>query len=167
MSQGGSRLYVADGGSDEVTVIQLAENDARKDESEGGAKVLGRIPTAWYPTSVTVSRDGSQLYVTNAKGNGAGPNDGLLAPNPTRTSVPFQDGVGGYADHYCNGSFDQFTASMIVGTLSTISVPSTQRLEISIPTRSLATITTATSPFCGAHQAARSRVRAARPQSST
>ena len=56
--------------------------------------------------------------------------DGLFAPDPTRTSVPFQDGVGGYADHYCNGSFDQFTASMIVGTLSTISVPSRQRLEI-------------------------------------
>jgi phospholipase C len=79
---------------------------------------------------VTTSKDGSQLYITNAKGNGAGPNDSGFYPNPTRSGVPFQDGVGGYADGYCSCTFDKYTGSMIVGTLSTVQVPSQRRLEI-------------------------------------
>jgi hypothetical protein len=92
--------------------------------------VLGRIPTAWYPTSVTSSKDGSQLFVTNAKGNGAGPNDHGFFPNPTRTGVPFQNGVAGYADGYCSCTFDNYTGSMMAGTLSTVEVPGQQRLEL-------------------------------------
>ena len=44
--------------------------------AEGGAVntnpmqpvVLGCIPTAWYPSAVAVSPDGSALYVASAKG---------------------------------------------------------------------------------------------------
>jgi YVTN family beta-propeller protein len=123
VSPDGDRLYVADSGADEVTVVDL--------EARGhGPDVLGRIPTAWYPTSVTTSKDGSELFVTNAKGNGAGPNARGFVPNPTTTSVPFQDGVGGYADGYCNCTFDNYTGSMMVGTLSSVPVPSPQRLAL-------------------------------------
>ncbi len=124
-----SRLYVADAGADEVTMIQLSGGGGEEDGG-GAPAVLGRIPTAWYPTSVTLSADGSRLFVTNAKGTGAGPNDTGFVPNPTVTSVPFPDGVGGYADGYCNCTFANYTGSMIVGTLSSIEVPSRRRLEI-------------------------------------
>ncbi|MBJ7599256.1 bifunctional YncE family protein/alkaline phosphatase family protein [Candidatus Nephthysia bennettiae] len=122
-SADGTRLYVADAGSDEISVVQLPAA-----ASDTGARVLGRIPTAWYPTSVTLSKDGSRLYVTNAKGNGAGPNDSGFYPDPTRRGVPAQR--SGYADRYCGCTLDRFAGSMIVGTLSTIDVPRPERLAI-------------------------------------
>ncbi len=72
-----SRLYVACSGVNAVAVL-----DARK------AKVLGYIPTAWFPSRVAVSGDGQTLYVANAKGFGAGPNGGPnFHPGPEGTYV--------------------------------------------------------------------------------
>jgi len=110
-------LYVADAGADEVAVIGL--DDAG--EPTGG--VRGRIPTAWYPTTVLARAEGRGIFVTNAKGLGAGPNNGPLNPNPTRVNPPIIDGVTGYNDKYCNCTFDNYSGSMIVGTLSTVEVP--------------------------------------------
>ncbi|VAX12046.1 hypothetical protein MNBD_GAMMA24-269 [hydrothermal vent metagenome] len=59
-------LYVTNGGSNSVAVIQL-------DDKDGPAGVRGLIPTGWYPNSVSVSRDGKTLYVVNGKSM-AGPN---------------------------------------------------------------------------------------------
>ncbi len=59
-------LYVTNGGTNSVAVIAL---DKDLDDSH----VAGLIPTGWYPTSVSASRDGSSLYVVNGKSN-AGPN---------------------------------------------------------------------------------------------
>ena len=60
-----TRLYVACAGINAVAVL---------DASQG--KVLGYIPTGWFPARVRVSPDGKTLYVANAKGFGAGPNGG-------------------------------------------------------------------------------------------
>lgn len=59
------RLYVACAGINAVGVL-----DARR------GKVLGYIPTAWFPARVAVARDDKTLYVASAKGLGAGPNGG-------------------------------------------------------------------------------------------
>ncbi|HEY6252454.1 MAG TPA: bifunctional YncE family protein/alkaline phosphatase family protein, partial [Candidatus Angelobacter sp.] len=59
-------LYVTNGGTNSVAVINLARD---LDDSS----VAGLIPTGWYPNSISLSRDGSMLYVVNGKGN-AGPN---------------------------------------------------------------------------------------------
>jgi DNA-binding beta-propeller fold protein YncE len=56
-------LYVAEAGLNSVAVY-----DVRHPASP---RFRGRIPTGWYPTGVTVSPDGSALYVTNAKGAGS------------------------------------------------------------------------------------------------
>src|SRR6185437_2265133 len=61
-------LYVTNGGTNSVAVIQL---DRELDEG----RVIGLIPTAWYPNAVSVSRDGKFLYVVNAK-SVPGPNPG-------------------------------------------------------------------------------------------
>lgn len=44
------------------------------------SQVVGLIPTAWYPHSVSLSVDGSHLYVVNGKGI-AGPNPGACRNN--------------------------------------------------------------------------------------
>ncbi len=70
LSRDERRLYVAEAGVNAVAVI-----DAEK------MKVLGHLPTAWFPAQLAVSNDGKNLYVVNAKGFGSGPNGG---PNFTR-----------------------------------------------------------------------------------
>ena len=59
------RLYVAEAGINAVGVIAVKEG-----------RVLGHIPTAWFPSKLAVSPDGTRLYVACAKGIGSGPNDG-------------------------------------------------------------------------------------------
>ncbi|RZS86912.1 lactonase family protein with 7-bladed beta-propeller [Motilibacter rhizosphaerae] len=56
-------LYAAEAGLNSIAVYDLKDPTA--------PSFRGRIPTGWYPVGVTVSPDGSQLYVTNAKGAGA------------------------------------------------------------------------------------------------
>ncbi|MBW4688859.1 MAG: beta-propeller fold lactonase family protein [Komarekiella atlantica HA4396-MV6] len=62
-------LYATLGGENAVAVVDLQPG-----------KVTGRIPTGWYPNSVSVSQDGQKLYVVNAKSN-SGPN-----PSNNRTT---------------------------------------------------------------------------------
>jgi len=57
-----SRLYVACAQKNSIDVL-----------SSVSGKHLGSIPTAWYPTAVTLSADGGQLYIVNGKGTGSGP----------------------------------------------------------------------------------------------
>jgi YVTN family beta-propeller protein len=63
-------LYVTEGGMNAVAVVALGEAD-----DDDRSRVVGLIPTGWYPSAVRVSPDGERLYVLNAKSN-AGPNPG-------------------------------------------------------------------------------------------
>ncbi|MGA9448223.1 MAG: alkaline phosphatase family protein [Candidatus Sulfotelmatobacter sp.] len=90
LSPNGRSLYATLGGENAVAVIDVASQ-----------QLLGRIPTGWYPSSVTVSADGKKLFVVNMKSN-AGPNleyrsdcpgegippeySSLLCPPPNPTS---------------------------------------------------------------------------------
>ena len=85
-------LYVANSGDNDVAVIDTDR-----------LAVRGLIPTGWYPSTVTVI--GPKLFVTNAKGLGAGPNGGPGHPDPTQP--------GGAAP-------ELYVGSMITGTLSAI-----------------------------------------------
>ncbi|MBC1225050.1 beta-propeller fold lactonase family protein [Nostoc sp. UCD121] len=62
-------LYTTLGGENAVAVVDL-----------GSSRLTGRIPTGWYPNSVSVSKDGKKLFVVNAKSN-SGPN-----PSNNRTT---------------------------------------------------------------------------------
>lgn len=59
------RVYVAESGINAVAVIDVAS-----------LKVLGHIPTGWFPSKLKVSQDGKNLIISNAKGFGSGPNGG-------------------------------------------------------------------------------------------
>ncbi len=100
LSQDGSTLYVTGAGNDDVVVL-----DTRK------GRITGSIPTAWYPSAVTVA--GGYLLVANAKGLGAGPNDGPGYPNPYSKTPT---------------SPSQYVGSMIVGTLSSRALPGHREL---------------------------------------
>jgi len=116
VSPDGGTIYVADAGDNAVAVFRVRPDGA-------GGYFQGWIPTAWYPTAVVVSADGSKLFVTNGFGMRDGPNNGPLYPNPTRLNPGVTNAVTGRVDSYCNCAFDQYSGSMNIGLLSTIPVP--------------------------------------------
>ena len=59
------QLFVAESGINAVGVISLSD-----------FKVMGHIPTGWFPSKVEISKDGKKLIIANAKGFGSGPNGG-------------------------------------------------------------------------------------------
>ncbi len=61
ISPDGKYLYVANGTENAVCVI----------ETGNPAKVIGYIPTGWYPGSVILNKTGEILYVANIKGMGS------------------------------------------------------------------------------------------------
>ena len=73
LSSDGRTLYASNGGANDVSVIRLSNN-------AGGSRVMGLIPTGWYPTALAVQPGGRQLYVVNGKSN-AGPNPGNCRVN--------------------------------------------------------------------------------------
>ncbi len=73
-------LYVTNGGSNSVAVIQLGEHSA----------VVGLIPTGWSPNAVSVSRDDDRLYVVNGK-TVPGPNPGLHLTSTASDNKPGMD----------------------------------------------------------------------------
>ena len=66
-------LLVAEAGINAVGVIDTKE-----------MKVIGHLPVSWFPTSVLVDRD--TVYVTNAKGQGVGPNAYWVSSMPVEES---------------------------------------------------------------------------------
>ncbi len=76
-SPDGKRLYVCESGINAVAVINVPS-----------FKVLGHIPTGWFPAKVKVSPDGNYLVIANAKGFGSGPNGGVnFHPGPEGTYI--------------------------------------------------------------------------------
>jgi YVTN family beta-propeller protein len=59
------RLYVAESGINAIGVIDIPT-----------FKVIGHIPTGWFPSKLKVTPGGRKLVVANAKGFGSGPNGG-------------------------------------------------------------------------------------------
>ena len=91
-----TRLYVACSDANAIAVSDI---------STAHSRVLGFVPTGWYPTGVTVLNDG-QVIVLNGKGLGSRANpDG---PNPTKRNQPLYQGgpvvSPGYVGHIQTGT---------------------------------------------------------------
>jgi len=96
------RLYVADAGEDAIAVVALARG------ADTRPRVVGRVPTAFYPTAVAVTPDGRSLIWVAAKGLGAG-------PNPT------------YGEHYAaseEAPYGTYVPDMLIGRLGVLATPS-------------------------------------------
>jgi YVTN family beta-propeller protein len=66
---GAGRIYVANAGENAVVALDLDT-----------LALIGKIPTAWYPTAVGVTSDGT-LAIASARGLGRGPRDGTPEPD--------------------------------------------------------------------------------------
>jgi YVTN family beta-propeller protein len=82
LSPDGKTLYVANADNNSVAVIDI--------EKRGNARVLGFLPTGWYPTLVTTSADGKRVIVASSKGIGTGPNRVKRPINPIAPAASFQ-----------------------------------------------------------------------------
>lgn len=69
LSADGSHLYVAESGINAIAVLESKS-----------LKILGHIPTAWYPYRLALSRDGRELICICFRGFGNGPNAGQEIP---------------------------------------------------------------------------------------
>lgn len=80
-----TRAYVAEAGLNSVAVLDTTNPTA--------PKLLGRIPTGWYPTALSISNDGKTLYVANAKGIGedVNPNTAVPGTNNATGNQSFND----------------------------------------------------------------------------
>jgi DNA-binding beta-propeller fold protein YncE len=90
------RLYVAEAGVNAIGVIDIPT-----------LKVLGHIPSGWFPSKLEVSPDGKKLVVSNAKGIGSGPNGGQS----------FQEGKEG-----------TYIGNLMKGTVTVMDIPDDQKL---------------------------------------
>ncbi|HEX3748526.1 MAG TPA: bifunctional YncE family protein/alkaline phosphatase family protein [Bryobacteraceae bacterium] len=77
-------LLVAEAGINAVAVIDTHTN-----------RVLGHLPAGWFPTRVAV--DGDTVFVTNAKGNGSGPNGHVSMQGTVYSSRPREGSISIYA----------------------------------------------------------------------
>jgi hypothetical protein len=84
LNKAGDRLYVCESGLNAVAVINPVQG-----------KVLGHIPTGWFPVQVRLSSSQKTLYVATQKGLGRGPR-GPLNPRDTadeRYGLPDMPGM--------------------------------------------------------------------------
>jgi YVTN family beta-propeller protein len=102
LSPDGRRLLVANADNNTVAVVDVG--------AAGGARVEGFIPTGWYPTATSFSRDGSRIFVLSGKGLTSAPD-----PRAGQPGVPGADG--------------QYIAAMLQGTLSIVPAPDAAALK--------------------------------------
>jgi YVTN family beta-propeller protein len=86
VSRDGSRAYVAEAGLNSVAVLDTRQASR--------PRLLGRIPTGWYPTGVVLSPDDRFLYVVNAKGIGEDVNPRTAPPS----NAPPPTGIQSFTD---------------------------------------------------------------------
>jgi YVTN family beta-propeller protein len=108
-------LYVTEGGINCVAVIDLFSEASAKGSSSSEAsaegretlrpKIVGLIPTTFYPNSVAVNEDGQRLYVVNGKS--------LTGPNP------------GYFERK---NANQYVLELLRSSLLTIPIPTKEQL---------------------------------------
>ncbi len=106
-------LYVTNGGANSVAVIPLS--------GPAPHQVSGLLPTAWYPHSVSLSADGSLMYIVNGKSD-PGANPANLYGNTdrlTQTTYP-QGNVAALAQ---TNAANQYVLQLNRASLVTLPVP--------------------------------------------
>src|SRR6476620_6584773 len=96
LSPDGATLVVANADNNTVAVVDV--------KKPGASEVKGFIPTGWYPTSVTFTREGDRLLILSGKGLTSGPNPRGPAPGD-------------------RGAEGQYSGAMMQGSLTTLALP--------------------------------------------
>jgi len=95
MDEAGRRLYVCNGGQNAVAVV---------DFRPGKSKLLGLIPTGWFPGAIVCDNERRELYVANIKG-----------------VIP--------GKHYRPGEKVEYNSHQHLGTLSLVRLPDQEELR--------------------------------------
>jgi DNA-binding beta-propeller fold protein YncE len=82
LSEDGTRLLVAEADANAVAIFALSASTSGVRSATGEDRLLGRVPTGWYPTALAVR--GDTLLVVAGKGVGSRPNPGLPQPDQPR-----------------------------------------------------------------------------------
>jgi YVTN family beta-propeller protein len=84
-------LYVANGTNNCIAVVRLGAKYVSGEPiaEDHRAKLVGLIPTGWYPGAVILSPDGKKLFVANVKGHGS-----LSQPRPVEKGKNSHDYLG-------------------------------------------------------------------------
>lgn len=117
LSSDGARLYVAESGINAIAVL-----------STHPLRVLGHIPTAWYPYRVALSRDQKRLCVICFKGFGNGPSGGAHRPTD-----PFMNMQGVFSIVPVPGSAELAADTRTVLTCNGLVDRSADRARMSSP----------------------------------
>jgi sugar lactone lactonase YvrE len=96
LSPDGKTLLVANADNNSIAAADVSR--------EGESRVIGFIPTGWYPTAAAFSRDGKRIFILSGKGLVSSPNP--RGPNP---SIAAAEG--------------QFIGALLQGTLSVLPAP--------------------------------------------
>jgi len=105
-------LYVTNGATNSVAVVSLTTGSNSPDSDASKGHVTALIPTAWYPTAVSLSRDQSTLYVLNGKS----------VPGPNlKACIDRKYVKGDYA--HCT-SANEYIYQIMQASLATIPMPS-------------------------------------------
>jgi DNA-binding beta-propeller fold protein YncE len=118
VSADGGFLYVTNGGANSAAVIRLAHDGDGEGGSGARSELQGMIPTGWYPNSVSVSADGSMLYVVNGKSN-----TGPVPQNCTDVAGATK------GDFSACGAANQYVWQLTKAGFLTLPVPRGQDLE--------------------------------------
>ena len=110
-------LYVTNGGGNSVAVIETHGIEPGSESYKPMGGVRGLIPTGWYPSSVSVSKDGKMLYVTDTK-SVPGPN-----PEGCRNTTSKERGA---LDH-CYAQ-NEYILQLNKGGFETIPTPGAEEL---------------------------------------
>jgi DNA-binding beta-propeller fold protein YncE len=118
LSRDESKLYVGEGDNNAVAVFDVSAEKSASDASaapSAGAvakdRMLGRIPTDWYPTAVL--ERGAQLLVLSGKGHGSHANPDGPIPGTSPFTRPL-----GYALGMLNGTLRTMPSQLNASTLA-------------------------------------------------
>lgn len=113
MDEANGYLYIANADNNNLSVFECKPE---------GARSLGFIPTAWYPTQVCLL--GDQIWYSSGKGLGSAPNP--EGPNPVnrRNRVIYQQ-----SDNRPQAGRTQYIGSLFRGTLSYLPKPDDAALQ--------------------------------------
>ncbi len=113
----GSRLYVANMGTDSVAVFETSKLTPRAAKN-GMVAPDGFIPTEWMPISMAFlsSTSGGTLYLATAKGKGTGPNN--FPPRRVETAPSVNARANAYIGNLIYGSLATLDEKEIASSLS-------------------------------------------------
>lgn len=85
----GTMLYAANGSNNCIAVVQLGAKCSPAAAAPPASRVIGQIPTGWYPGAVLLTPDQQTLCVANIKGHGS-----VSQPRPVEKGKNSHDHLG-------------------------------------------------------------------------